>query len=77
MKNVLFACALGAIVGCFAPNVFEDRKVWCLPYEISMDKQAERGIYMTEVGRMFAPESGIEHPFFCYQKSRTYQWKWF
>lgn len=68
MKGILIPLAIGAALGWFLPNVFEDKRVWCVPYEISSEKQTERGIHMTEVGKMFAPEPGVEHEFWCYQK---------
>lgn len=63
------AVVIGVALGWLLPNIFEDRRVWCVPYEISQEKQAERGIEMTEVGKLFAPEPGIEYAFWCYQKN--------
>lgn len=66
--KLTLAVVIGVIVGFLLPNLFEDKRVWCLPYEISLGKQDERGLRGTDVGKLFAPEPGIEHAFWCYQK---------
>jgi hypothetical protein len=64
---ILAALAVAALTW-FLPNILDDRTIWCVPYQISQERQAERGIETVEVGKRFAPEPGIEHAFWCYQK---------
>jgi hypothetical protein len=68
LPKFTLAVIIGIALGWLLPNVFEDKRVWCLPYEISLEKQSERSIEITEVGKLFSPEPGIEHAFWCYQK---------
>lgn len=64
----MLAIVMGVTLGWVLPNIFEDKTIRCLPYEISMKAQEERGIKPTGVGKLFAPENQEGHSYWCYQK---------
>jgi hypothetical protein len=69
LMKVALGIVIGVAVGWLLPSPFDNDKVWCLPYEISLQKQNERRLQLTEVGKVFAPEPGVLHDFWCYRKT--------